>query len=932
MKNHIYPIIYILLVYLAGCNTNPEQSDRYIISAPADEEYTEINKKGKTVIPNGRFITPIGKTLDVAPHPFGLCISPDGNMAITANSGTSPFSISIINDINADNPNITQVPEGYQTDDELFPSIFMGLAVAPDNKLLYISGGESNVIYKFDLQEQKIVGSISCKQKVNPQDPRDYSQGFIGEIILNKEGTLLYGVDQRNFRLFIIDTKTERIIHNIQVGRFPFALALTPKEEAIYVANVGAFEYKKITSVNEDSLWETGLDFPVYTYLSKEMVEGIDTDTLKVPPLGDPNSPESFSVWKIDLSSTLPSVTAKIKTGILVGEKVGDIPAFGGSSPNSVAVTDKYVFVSNGHNDCISVIDIESDSVINNIYLQPDERLGNMRGIIPFGLTVSSDQKRLYVAEAGINAVAIIDIPSMQVLGHIPTGWFPAKVKLINEDKTLVVSNAKGYGSGPNGGKGIELKGRQSYIGTLMKGSVSVIDIPEDNEFPSLTEKVISNNFRIEYVNNSLRKKSEQSPIPLYPGEKESPIKYFVYIVKENRTYDQVFGQLGPNGDPSIADYGYGATVSNNDSSSIVENVDVMVNHLKLAKEFAISDNFYCDGDHSVDGHWWLVNAYPNDWIETEVPIQYGGGKSQIKDSDAPGNLGINSSCSQIPEDYNEAGSMWEHLDRNDISFFNFGIGTMFSPSITGNPDRTQEKNIGYKNAYNYPISEALLKNTSRRFATYNTGIPEQYRVDVFMEEFNEKWMPQNGAEPKEELPRVIVLYYGMDHGDRERPEDGYPYRASYMVDNDLALGRTVEFLSRTPYWKNMAIIVTEDDSQAGRDHIDAHRSIFMVISPYAKKNYIGNVHYSFGSIFKTFWHSLGIPCLNQYDLSANDLSDMFTTEPNFSPYDAAPIDRRIFDPELALTPLDENFNWEAVRLSAELDNVEDFIETHSKN
>ena len=932
MKTHIYPLICILLVYLTGCNQDTESSNRYIISAPADKEYTEISKKGKTVIPNGRFITPIGKTLDVAPHPFGLCISPDGKMAITANSGTSPFSISIINEINTQNPDITQIPEGYQTDDELFPSIFMGLAVAPDNKLLYISGGETNVIYKFDLEAKKITGTISCNQTVNPQDPRDYSQGFIGEIMLNKEGTLLYGVDQRNFRLFIIDTKTERIIHNIQVGIFPFALAFTPNEEALYVANVGAFEYKKISSVNEDSLWETGLDFPVYTYLSKEMVEGIDTDTLKVPPLGDPNSPESFSVWKIDLTSTLPKVTAKIKTGILVGEKVGDIPAFGGSSPNSVAVTDKYVFVSNGHNDCISVIDIESDSVIKDIYLQPDVRLGNMRGIIPFGLTVSSDQTRLYVAEAGINAVAIIDIPSMQVLGHIPTGWFPAKVKLINEDRTLVVSNAKGYGSGPNGGKGIELVGRQSYIGTLMKGSVSVIDIPDDNELASLTEKVVSNNFRIEYVNNSLRKKSEQSPIPLYPGEKESPIKYFVYIVKENRTYDQVFGQLGPNGDPSIADYGYGATVSNNDSSSIVENVDVMVNHLKLAKEFAISDNFYCDGDHSVDGHWWLVNAYPNDWIETEVPIQYGGGKSQLVDSNAPGNLGINSSCSQIPEDYNEAGSMWEHLDRNDISFFNFGIGTMFSPSITENPDRTKEKNIGYKNAYNYPISEPLLKNTSRIFPTYNTGIPEQYRVDVFMEEFNERWMPQNGADPKEELPRVMVLYYGMDHGDRERPEDGYPYRASYMVDNDLALGRTVEFLSRTPYWKNMAIIVTEDDSQAGRDHIDAHRSIFMVISPYAKKNYIGNVHYSFGSIFKTFWHTLGIPCLNQYDLSANDLSDMFTTEPDFSPYDAAPIDRRIFDPELALTPLDENFNWEAVRLSAELDNVEDFIETHSNN
>jgi len=152
------------------------------------------------------------------------------------------------------------------------------------------------------------------------------------------------------------------------------------------------------------------------------------------------------------------------------------------------------------------------------------------------------------------------------------------------------------------------------------------------------------------------------------------------------------------------------------------------------------------------------------------------------------------------------------------------------------------------------------------------------------------------------------------------------------MADNDLALGRTVEFLSRTPYWKNMAIIVTEDDAQDGRDHIDAHRSILMVISPYAKKNYIGNVHYSFGSIHRTFWNTLGLPCLNQYDAAANDFADLFTSEPDFTPYNAIPVDVRIFDPNIALDPLDEEFNWKAVEESAELDNVKDFLVTHKNN
>ena len=152
------------------------------------------------------------------------------------------------------------------------------------------------------------------------------------------------------------------------------------------------------------------------------------------------------------------------------------------------------------------------------------------------------------------------------------------------------------------------------------------------------------------------------------------------------------------------------------------------------------------------------------------------------------------------------------------------------------------------------------------------------------------------------------------------------------MMDNDLALGRIVEFLSHTPYWKNMAIVVTEDDSQDGRDHIDAHRSLLMVISPYAKQDYIGHQHYSFGSIFKTFWHLLGTPYLNQYDAAATDLSDLFGTEPDFTPYQAKPVDARVFDPQKALDPFDENFDWKAMTESPELDNVSDFIESHDED
>lgn len=161
------------------------------------------------------------------------------------------------------------------------------------------------------------------------------------------------------------------------------------------------------------------------------------------------------------------------------------------------------------------------------------------------------------------------------------------------------------------------------------------------------------------------------------------------------------------------------------------------------------------------------------------------------------------------------------------------------------------------------------------------------------------------------------------DHGSNPRPKAGYPFTESYMADNDLALGRVVEFLSKTPYWKEMAIVVVEDDPQGGVDHVDAHRSPLLVISPYTRKNYVGHVHYSFGSVFKTFWNILGIPCLNQYDAGATDMSDLFTDQPDFTPYRALPADARLFDPQKALDPFDEKFDWKAFSQSEELDRTE---------
>ncbi|MDN5214109.1 hypothetical protein QQ020_18680 [Fulvivirgaceae bacterium BMA12] len=905
MPNFLYTCA--LLTLFIACK---EQTTSFVVQVPAGTKQTHIDKLGKTIIPNGRIIRPQGKTYSIAPHPYGLTLSPDGNTVITANSGTNPLSISIIRNAMSDQPEIQQIPEGARTDKGILASVFMGLAVTPDNSAVYVAGGQENKIFIFDLKTGDNKGFIDCSV-INEQV--DYSHGYIGDMVLSADGRKLYAVDQINFRMLVIDVESKTIAHNIPVGRYPFGISLSPDESRVYVANVGMYEYSRIPGVDPANPLETALKFPAFAYQSRESIEGIHTDTLEVPGLGDPNVPESFSVWTIDLDKQ--KVIARVKTGILVGEVLEDIPAVGGASPNSVVSTNQYVFVSNGNNDCISVIDVERDTVINNIFLSPDKRLGNLRGMIPFGLALSPDQKRLYVAESGINAVGIVDIPSMKVIGHIPVGWFPSKLAVSKDGRKLIVANAKGYGSGPNGGSTFVLGEEGSYLGGLMKGSVTILDIPTDSELKNMTRQVIENNFRFTPVDSDEFKWRADNPVPLFPGSKDSPIKHIVFVSKENRTYDEVFGQLeNGDGEANLARYGYNATFSNQSRKDTVAHVTVMPNHLALARRFAISDNFYVDADHSADGHRWLVGTYPNEWVETSVTSAYGGARSMRQDSKAPGNLAFDGASGAIyPEDYNEAGSIWEHMERNNIDFWNFGFGVMFAPHYS---DNVLFKESGYMHAINYPVPAPIFDKTSRTYPTYNTAIPDQFRIDKFIEEFDEKWMSG-----KDTMPQVLTIIIGNDHGAGERPEAGWPFRESYMADNDLALGRLVEYLSYTPYWKNMLIVVTEDDSQGGVDHVDAHRSILMAISPYVKRDYISHDHTSFGSIFKTFWNILGLPYLNQYDATASDMADMFTDQPDFAPYNALPVDIRMFDPVKAYDPLDEEFDWSALEESPELDN-----------
>jgi hypothetical protein len=409
-----------------------------------------------------------------------------------------------------------------------------------------------------------------------------------------------------------------------------------------------------------------------------------------------------------------------------------------------------------------------------------------------------------------------------------------------------------------------------------------------------------------------------KNPLPPLAGIRKSPVRHIIYITKENRTFDEVFGELkDARGEKMLARYGNNAIVVNRDKTRIVRNVNVMPNHQKIASEFAVSDNFYCDSDASVHGHRWMVGTYPNEWVETNSSMKI----TADMFSSAPGRKYVAGSSGAVyPEDYNEAGGMWEHLSRNGITFYNFGLGFEFS----GAAEEQWHKFTGVKMGVVFPMPKPLFDRTSRKYATYNTSVPDQFRIDMFEEELEEKWLSG-----REEFPQVITMMIPNDHGSSERPEDGYPFRESYMADNDLALGRVLHKLSRTKWWPEMLIIVTEDDAQDGKDHIDAHRSLLMMISPWVKRGYVSHTHANFGSILKTIYNICDIPPLNQFDATATLLQDFFTDKPDYTPFTAEMSDTRIFDPQKALDPYDKDFRWESLEESPEIDSEADFRASH---
>lgn len=878
---------------LTRAANRPDAAAMPYLRAPSVDTYATHDPAGQTILSNGRYLKPLGKHYPVASFPYGLAISRDGHSLFVISEGAGR----LVTAWDGPNPQFRDLNPPQSPNGRVL-SNGGGAAFSPDGKTVYWSSGETGLIYVFDAATGQRRADISLNVAVGGVT---FADSYAVDLQLSADGRHLYCADVTNFRLAIVDTQAGQVVGSAPVGRYPYALAVLGSR--VFVANIGLFEYSPIPPPTEPGFDPRGITRPAFGFPSKEAEEGVRFEGRQIPGLGKPNVPESFSVWSVDVQDpTQPRVLTKLKTGLLLGAPSDNGKTVGGSAPNFLVGQGDALFVSNGNNDLIERLDLTKNEISLRQRLAPSPLVAGLRGVSPAGMVLSPDGSRLYVAELGINAIAVLDPRTLQILGHLPTAWYPYRLAISPDGTKLACICFRGFGNGPNAGANIP---RSEFLG--LKGSLTILDVPADATLAQHTADVLAYNGIVD--RREERPAPGASVIPSLPGEVSRQIKHVVFIAKENHTFDAIFDRVpGAKSDPSLLRWGLHQTIRQ-EGQPTLENVGVMVNHNALARQFTVSDNFYMEPEASGVGHRWLVGVQPNNLMQ----MTYTVGWSFKKNSTAPGRrYSMGSNGSLIPEDYPEAGSMWEHLARHRIRFRNYGEGFEF-PGVEEEED---ESPTGAREVVNTPMSKVLFDNTCFGFPIFNMNIPDQYRAFWFEKDVRQRFLGSWWRR----FPSFVNIALCSDHGTSPKPERGYPYLASWMADNDLALGRIVEFLSHTPYWKNMAIFVTQDDSGGEPDHVDAQRSVLLVISPWAKRANVSHRHTTIVSMHRTLYQTFGLPPLNLFDALANDFSDCFTTTPDFTPYRCEPIDPRVFDPEKAKDPKDPDYGQARLQKSIPMD------------
>ncbi|MDH7460012.1 bifunctional YncE family protein/alkaline phosphatase family protein [Chitinophagaceae bacterium 26-R-25] len=654
-------------------------------------------------------------------------------------------------------------------DNQVIAKSWGGLAFSSDEKYLYASGGNDNWILKYAIEDSKLhtVDTI----KLGAPWPNKISPAGI---TIDDKNNLLYVVTKEDNSLYVVDLKTKAIRQQVPLGGEAYTCLLSPDRKELYISG-----------------------------------------------------------WAMDKIFVYNTSQQKIVDSIAVGD-----------NPNDICLSAKgtYLFVANANDNSVSVIDTKKRTVLET--LNAALYATKLSGSTTNGVCLSSDEKTLYIANADNNCLAAFDVshPGKSTSkGFIPVGWYPTCVRV--SGKKIFVTNGKGLEpfanpKGPNPiakkqkvalHEGISQKPEEvQYIAGMFRGTLSVIDNPSEKEMSDYSQAV--------YKNTPYNKDDEQmaegeagNPVPMKVGG-TSPIKHVFYLIKENRTYDQVLGDL---------------PMGNGDASLVLFGEKVTPNQHSLAKQFVLLDNFYVDGEVSSDGHNWSMGAYATDFLEKNWPSHYG----------RRGSSEASSGLREVAN--NKDGFIWDNAKRSNVSFRTYGefSNNQFLPQI--------------------PV---LKDHLCPYFPSFNGNIRDTTRFGLFKREMD-------SLIAADAVPQLVTIKFPNDH--TEGTTIGRPTPFAHVADNDLAVGMLVEYLSKSPLWNESVLFVLEDDAQAGPDHVDAHRSPAYVAGGFVKRNFVDHTMYSTSSVLRTIELILGMPPMTQYDAAATPMWRCFDKTSNMEGFKA---------------------------------------------